>query len=301
MVTGPEAARGLPAAPVLILGGTAEARALAAALVAAGRPVVSSLAGRVRDPALPAGEVRVGGFSTASRDGVEGLAAYLADRHVGAVVDATHPFAATISANAVAATARAGTPLLRLQRPGWRDHPGRRDRWTWVDSVDDAVSAGSEAERPFLTTGRQSLDRFLLWADRDVTVRVVDPPEFPLPERWRLIRSRGPYGYAGELTLMRDAGSDLLVTKDSGGTHTAAKLDAARDLGVPVVVIERPVTPTRRPPGRHGGRGAGLAGALRAEDDSRHGLGRPGDVEAADRRPCGAQASESRQARCNEA
>ena len=231
---------------VLILGGTAEARALAAALVAAGRPVISSLAGRVADPSLPAGEVRVGGFSTAVRDGVEGLAAYLADRHVGAVIDATHPFAVTISANAVAAAARTGTPLLRLQRPGWRDHPDA-DRWTWVATVDEAVAAGARSRRPFLTTGRQSLDRFLPWADRDVTVRVVDPPEFGLPERWRLIRSRGPYAYAGELTLLHDAGADLLVTKDSGGTHTAAKLNAARDLGVQVVVIERPAVPPAVP------------------------------------------------------
>ena len=231
-----------PAAPVLILGGTAEARTLAADLVAAGRVVVSSLAGRVRDPALPVGEVRIGGFSTAELDGVEGLAAYLSDRHIGTVVDATHPFAATISANAVAAAQRTGTPLLRLQRPGWRDHPDA-DRWRWVVSVDEAVTAGARSRRPLLTTGRQSLDRFLPWADRDVTVRVVDPPEFPLPERWRLIRSRGPYAYADELTLMREAGADLLVTKDSGGTHTAAKLDAARDLGVPVVVIGRPPSP----------------------------------------------------------
>lgn len=231
-----------PATPVLILGGTAEARALAADLVAAGRVVVSSLAGRVRDPALPVGEVRIGGFSTAELDGIAGLAAYLTERAIGLVVDATHPFAATISANAVAAAERTGTPLLRLQRLGWRDHPDA-DHWTWVDSIDAAVAAGSGAERPLLTTGRQSLDRFLPWADRDVTVRVVDPPEFPLPERWRVIRSRGPYAYADELTLMREAGSDLLVTKDSGGTHTAAKLDAARDLGVPVVVIGRPPTP----------------------------------------------------------
>lgn len=230
------------AGAVLILGGTAEARALAAALVAAGRPVVSSLAGRVKDPALPAGEVRIGGFSTAELDGVSGLMAFLAEHDIGAVVDATHPFAATISANAAAAVARTGTPLLRLQRPGWRDHPDA-DRWTWVDSADQAVSAGADFERPFLTTGRQSLDRFLPWADRAVTVRVVDPPEFGLPERWRLIRSRGPYAYAAELALIRDAGSDLLVTKDSGGTHTAAKLDVARDLAVPVVVIGRPRLP----------------------------------------------------------
>ena len=235
-----------PAPPVLILGGTAEARALAAALVATGRPVISSLAGRVRDPALPVGEVRVGGFSTAARDGVEGLAAYLTERAIGVVVDATHPFAATISTNAVAAAERTATPLLRLQRPGWRDHPDAA-RWTWVDSADQAVAAGATSRRPFLTTGRQSLDLFLPWADLEVTVRVVDPPEFPLPGRWSLIRSRGPYAYADELALMRGAGSDLLVTKDSGGAHTAAKLSAARELGVPVVVIRRPASPPAVP------------------------------------------------------
>jgi precorrin-6A/cobalt-precorrin-6A reductase len=242
MVTGPARSPGVSPAPaVLILGGTAEARDLAAALVAAGRPVISSLAGRVRNPALPVGDVRIGGFSTAAGDGVEGLAAYLSDHHVRAVVDATHPFAATISANAVAATARTGTPLVRLQRPGWRDHPDA-DGWTWVGSATEAVAAGAGSRHPFLTTGRQSLDRFLPWADRQVTVRVVDPPDVPLPQQWRLIRSRGPYAYADELTVMRAAGSDLLVTKDSGGTHTAAKLDAARDLGVRVVVIRRPAS-----------------------------------------------------------
>ncbi|HEY5980700.1 MAG TPA: cobalt-precorrin-6A reductase [Microlunatus sp.] len=227
---------------VLILGGTAEARALAADLVAAGRPVISSLAGRVRDPALPVGDVRVGGFSTAARDGVDGLAVYLTEHEIGAVIDATHPFAAKISAHAAAAAARTGTPLLRLQRPGWRDHPDAT-RWTWVASTDAAVVAGASAERPLLTTGRQSLDRFLPWAGRDVTVRVVDPPSITVPGRWRVIRSRGPYAYADEHALMSAAGSDLLVTKDSGGDHTAAKLAAARDLGVPVVVIRRPAPP----------------------------------------------------------
>lgn len=226
---------------VLILGGTAEARALAAELVAAGRPVVSSLAGRVRDPALPVGEVRVGGFSTRELDGIAGLAAYLLESQITAVVDATHPFAATISANAVAACARTGTPLLRLERPGWRTHPDA-DRWLWVDSVEEAVRAGAAYARPFLTTGRQSLAAFAEgWADKEITARVVDPPEFTLPVRWRLIRSRGPYAYADEHALMSEAGTDLLVTKDSGGTHTAAKLDAARDLGIQVLVIARPV------------------------------------------------------------
>lgn len=233
------------AGQVLILGGTAEARALAAALVEAGRPVVSSLAGRVRDPALPAGEVRIGGFSGDGVDGVTGLAAYLDQQQIVAVVDATHPFAAVISAHAVAACARTGRTLLRLQRPGWADHPDAA-RWTWVDSVADAVDAGDWARRPFLTTGRQSLATFLgspSWADKDATVRLVDPPEVDLPARWQVIRSRGPYAYAGELALMRTAETDLLVTKDSGGSHTAAKLDAARDLEVPVVAVTRPPTP----------------------------------------------------------
>ena len=168
---------------------------------------------------------------------------------ISAVVDATHPFAATISANTVAAAERTGTPLLRLQRPGWRDHPDA-DRWTWVDHVDAGGrrGAGSQAAVP---DHRAAVPRPVpALGRRDVTVRVVDPPEFGLPERWRLIRSRGPYAYADELALMRDAGSDLLVTKDSGGSHTAAKLDAARDLGIRVVVVDRP--PSR--PGVDAGR-----------------------------------------------
>jgi precorrin-6A/cobalt-precorrin-6A reductase len=231
------------AGPVLVLGGTAEARALAAVLVESGRRVISSLAGRVTDPALPVGEIRIGGFSTDALDGVTGLARFLTDRRIALVVDATHPFAATITANAVEATGRTGTPLLRLQRPGWRHHPDA-DRWTWVDSVREAVRAGAGSEQPFVTTGRQSLESFLAWADKRATVRVVDPPTFDLPPRWRLIRSRGPYPYADELALMRAAGTDLLVTKDSGGGHTAAKLDAARDLGVRVVVVSRPAPPS---------------------------------------------------------
>ena len=157
---------------ILILGGTSEARELAAALVASGADVISSLAGRVSRPALPAGRVRVGGFG-----GVDGLVDYLRAGKITAVVDATHPFAAQISANAAAATALAGVPLLRLERPGWRDHP-QAGSWTWVADAAAARAAAEAARRPFLTTGRQSLEAFLPWADRRAIVRVVDPPEF---------------------------------------------------------------------------------------------------------------------------
>ena len=219
---------------VLILGGTAEARRLAEVLTAAGYDVLTSLAGRVSAPALPVGRVRIGGFG-----GVDGLTEFLSQHPVDAVVDATHPFAARISANAEQAAARSGRPLLRLERPGWTDHP-RADTWTWVADADAARLAADAADRPFLTTGRQSLEVFLPWADRSVLVRVVDPPDFPVPPAWTVIRSRGPYVYAAERQLMVDFAVDTLLTKDSGGEHTAAKLDAAADLGIPVVIISRP-------------------------------------------------------------
>lgn len=220
---------------VLLLGGTAEARALADLLVADGVDVLSSLAGRVSRPALPVGRVRVGGFG-----GVDGLAVFLVEHPVTAVVDATHPFAATISANAAQACSATTTPLLRLARPGWADHPDA-GRWTWVDSTAEALAL--EGDRPVLTTGRQSLAAFLPWADRAVLTRVVDPPELELPPAWRVVRSRGPYDLAGERSLLLEHRADLLVTKDSGGPHTAAKLDAARELDVGVVVIQRPAAP----------------------------------------------------------
>jgi precorrin-6A/cobalt-precorrin-6A reductase len=225
---------------ILILGGTAEARELAAALVAGGLVVISSLAGRVNSPNLPPGGVRVGGFG-----GADGLADYLRRQQVSAVVDATHPFAATISANAQQAANRTNTPLVRLERPGWREHP-RSGSWTWVTDGPAARAAADVARRPFLTTGRQSLPDFHPWASREVLVRLVDQPTAPLPQRWILIMSRGPYSYAGERQVLTDHRIDVLITKDSGGAHTVAKLDAAGDLGIPVVMIARPQRPQVR-------------------------------------------------------
>jgi precorrin-6A/cobalt-precorrin-6A reductase len=224
----------MAAMTILILGGTAEARQLAATLVADGIAVISSLAGRVSTPSLPPGRVRVGGFG-----GVEGLAEYLREQHAHAVVDATHPFAAKITSNAVQAASRTGTPLVRLERPGWREHP-RSGTWTWVSDAAAARAAAEVAVRPFLTTGRQSLRDFQSWADRDVLVRLVDPPTSSLPKRWTVIVSRGPYTYAEERKILTEEGIDVLITKDSGGSHTVAKLDAAGDLGIPVVIIARP-------------------------------------------------------------
>ena len=220
---------------ILVLGGTAEARALADALVERGQPVLSSLAGRVSRPSLPRGQVRIGGFG-----GIEGLSDFLRTERITRIVDATHPFAAQISAHAAVAAKSVGVPLLRLARPGWAEHP-LAATWTWVADVDAAVDAGTAARRPFLTTGRQSLDGFRPWADRDVLVRVVDPPAQPLPRRWTVLTSRGPYEVQGERARMTDHRADLLVSKDSGGSHTAAKLTAAAELGVPVVMISRPV------------------------------------------------------------
>lgn len=222
---------------VLILGGTAEARELAGALHRLGTPVISSLAGRVSRPRLPAGEVRIGGFG-----GPPAMARWLADREVAAVVDATHPFAERISASAAGACAAAGVPLLRLERAGWQERPG--DRWRWVEDLRQAAAVVTQlGERVLLTTGRQGLEAFAGIGDAWFLIRCVDPPEVALPPRHELLLDRGPYTHTGERSLMQAHGIDVLVTKDSGGTHTAAKLDVARELGVPVIVVRRPPSP----------------------------------------------------------
>lgn len=227
---------------ILILGGTAEARALAAALHDDGLPVVSSLAGRVARPRLPAGEVRIGGFG-----GPEALAAWLREHGVRAVVDATHPFAERISASAARAAPRAGVPLLRLARPGWSERPG--DRWTWVDDLDAAAAAIGRlgAARVLLTSGRQGLPAFAGVEDAWFLIRCVDPPEPPLPPRHELLLDRGPYTVQGERALIDAHAIDLVVTKDSGGEHTVAKLDVARERGLPVIVVRRPSRPADVP------------------------------------------------------
>lgn len=222
---------------ILVLGGTAEARELAAGLEERGVPVMSSLAGRVTRPRLPAGGVRIGGFG-----GPEALAVWLHERGVRAVVDATHPFAQAISASAAAACPAAGVPLLRLERPGWSERPG--DRWTWVDDLEAAAEmVPGLGERVLLTTGRQGLPAFAGVDTAWFLIRCVDPPGPPLPSRHELILDRGPYTLSGELGLIDRHRIDLVVTKDSGGRLTQAKLDAARERGLPVIVVRRPARP----------------------------------------------------------
>ncbi|WP_033348380.1 cobalt-precorrin-6A reductase [Kitasatospora aureofaciens] len=239
-------------AHVLVLGGTTEGRALAAALD--GRPslrVTSSLAGRVARPRLPAGQVRVGGFG-----GPDGLAAWLRAEGVAAVVDATHPFAAGMSRNAALAAAATGVPLLVLRRPGFAPVPG--DRWHPVPSLPAAAELlPGLGRRVFLSSGRQGIGAFAHLDGLHFLARSVDPPEPPLPPSLEVLLDRGPFSLDGERALLRDHRIDVVVTKDSGGTATAPKLTAARELALPVVVVERPPVPEGVPVA------ADVAGAVR--------------------------------------
>ena len=227
-----------PVRHVLILGGTTEARRLAEELD--GDPalrVTSSLAGRVAAPRLPAGQVRIGGFG-----GPEGMARWLREHQVDALIDATHPFADTISHHAARAAAAVHVPLLALRRPGWVAGPG--DRWHPAASLEEAARLLPDlGERVFLTTGRMGLATFAHLTTPWFLVRSVDAPQPPLPPRMEMILDRGPFTLDGETDLLRRHRIDVLVTKDSGAGATAPKLTAAREAGIPVVVVQRPPAP----------------------------------------------------------
>ena len=227
---------------LLILGGTAEARTLAENLARDGIPAILSLAGRTRLPAEVPAHVRVGGFG-----GADGMAAYLREAAIGAVVDATHPFAAAISRHAAEACAALAVPRLLLMRPAWEPMPA--DRWIVVDDLDQAASEvgkhGTRAFlRAFLTVGRQELAPFAACRDLWFLIRMIDPPEESLPVRHHeLILARGPFSEADEISLLRRHRIDVLITKNSGGSATYAKIAAARACGLPVIMVRRPEPP----------------------------------------------------------
>lgn len=197
---------------------------------------MSSLAGRVREPVLPVGAVRVGGFG-----GADGLRTWIAENGIEGVVDATHPFAGGITANAAWAAAEAGLPVLHVRRPGWSEQAG--DRWIRVpDLAGAAETVAGLGERVFLTIGRQGVAAFA-GSPQWFLIRAIDPPEDAVPSRHELLLARGPFSVAEETALFTDQRIDVLVTKDSGGALTEAKLAAARALALPVVMIERPPLP----------------------------------------------------------
>lgn len=219
---------------VLILGGTTESRALAVALGAVqGIETITSLAGRVAEPILPVGRTRIGGFG-----GPDALAVWLRDNAIDVVVDATHPFASTIGAHAEQATREASVALLVLTRPPWT--AGEGDRWTSVASLPDAASAITPGSRVFLTTGRQGVHHFASVDHSWFLVRAIDPPTGPVPPHMTLHLNRGPFDVDHEAMMLADNRIDLLITKNSGGDMTRAKLDAARAASIPVIVVDRP-------------------------------------------------------------
>lgn len=232
--------RTTPAPGLLILGGTSEGYALAEALLQRrDLRVISSLAGRTDRPRLPPGEHRIGGFG-----GVPGLIAYLRDQRLNAVIDATHPFASAMGWNAAAACAALELPLLRLERPAWTPEPG--DRWQQVDDWPGAVMALRQcaARRVLLAVGRQELDPFAELATMHFLIRAVtEPRPFPAFADARLLLARGPFRLEDERTLLAGQGIDTIVCKNSGGEATAAKLIAARELGVRVIMRDRPRRP----------------------------------------------------------
>lgn len=223
---------------LLILGGTAEAAALARGAVARfgdALQVTTSLAGRTEQPGPLPGERRIGGFG-----GAAGLAGFLAEERIGRLIDATHPFAARISAAARLACEQAGVPRLMMLRPTWRRHA--RDRWIEVDNMHAAAEiVASVGRRAWLTVGASEIGCFSAVTKVRFLVRLVDPPRRPLPLRfYDVVVGRGPFTLTGERRLFERHAIDVLVCKASGGAATEAKIIAARELGLPVIMIRRP-------------------------------------------------------------
>jgi precorrin-6A/cobalt-precorrin-6A reductase len=224
---------------ILILGGTAEARRLAGQLAKrADLDITLSLAGRTASPAPQPVPVRVGGFG-----GATGLADYLAKERIDALIDATHPYASVMSANAITAARNTGVPFVALRRPPWVAVAG--DRWTEVGNVGEAVRAlGQSPRRVFVTLGRNEIAPFAAAPQHHYLIRSVDPVDLRLPlPHATYITGRGPFGEADDRALLTGHAIDLVIAKNSGSTATYGKIAAARVLGIAVIMLRRPTVP----------------------------------------------------------
>ncbi len=219
---------------LLVLAGTAEARQILWSLADSGRTAIASLAGATRHPEPLPVPTRTGGFG-----GAQGFTAYLDDARITAVLDATHPFAARISARTALICAQRGLPYAQVLRPGWQ--AGEGDDWTWIDAEEDATRIIPQGKTVFLATGRQTIHRFAGLAGRRVLLRQIDPPTAPFPfEGGEFVIARPPFSQDSEEHLFAALGVDWLVAKDAGGADSRTKLDAARTLGIPVLLLRRP-------------------------------------------------------------
>lgn len=224
---------------ILILGGTAEARELAERLIGLGHEPITSLAGRTQDPVKPPGALRVGKFG-----GIPGLVGYLKAHAIDRLVDATHPYAGLISINAVGASHAAGVPMVRCMRPAWVEPPGAG--WLHVSDLAAGARALPTGAQVLVTTGHEGLEALLRRDDCDFVVRLIERPDAPLPRHAKLLLSRPPYTFASETALMQTEDITHLVTKNSGGWQTHAKLEAAQALRVTVIMVARPSYPPAR-------------------------------------------------------
>ena len=222
---------------LLLLAGTSEARQLAAILAAEGHTAIASLAGATRSPAPLALPTRHGGFG-----GTDGFRAFVADHRIGAVIDATHPFATRITQRTHDVCVRMGIPLLRLERPAWVQGAG--DRWIYLEDEGQGIERIPEGAVVFLATGRQSLSAWTGLRAGQVFLRVIDPPAGPFPLPGGFVTGRPPFDLAAETELFERLGVTHLVAKDSGSAEARPKLDAARNLGIDVLMLRRPARPS---------------------------------------------------------
>ncbi len=221
---------------MLVLGGTAEARELAGLLLERGFDPMTSLAGVTTAPILPPGRIRKGGFG-----GAREMARFLVENEILAVADATHPYAVKISQNAFEASLTSGVPYLRLERPEWMAKPD--DLWQPADDVSHAARLLPVGARALVTTGRKDIEPFLALTDVSGLIRLIEPVPLTLPGNWKFLLDRPPYTLARERLLMEEERVTIVVTKNAGGHATRAKLDAAREKKIPVIIVMRPLKP----------------------------------------------------------